>query len=218
MLTLHEAYIDAILADAAYVDGMKELSAPGLAARLSGRMTPSVAKYISENYTVVDQVGGLDASFDAVIWKENSTGKLIVAMRGTQQGEDFAVDADLAFTGYARAQVIDMVNWWFKVNTPVGQVARQIAIQTVIVGYIPGTDVLITQDNYIDMAGIPASGKVIADALAIGTELVGHSLGGYAYRTETLRLLNYRNAAASTKHLQLDGGHSKATQCERLTH
>ena len=67
MLTLHEAYIDAILADAAYVDGMKELSALGLAARLSGRMTPSVATYISENYTVVDQVGGAESSFDSVI-------------------------------------------------------------------------------------------------------------------------------------------------------
>jgi len=39
-----------------------------------------------------------------------------------------------------------------------------------------------------------------------------------AYRTEALRMLNDRNAAAATKHLQLDADHSKATQREQLTH
>lgn len=39
-----------------------------------------------------------------------------------------------------------------------------------------------------------------------------------AYRAETMRLLNDRNAQAATKHQQLNADHSKASQRERLTH
>lgn len=112
MTQIHDAYINALLADAAYVTDLNLATTPkSLTAALSPRMTPTLAKYIGDNFSVVTQVGGLGSSFDATVWKENQTGKLYISMRGTQQGSDFVVDSDLALTGNARAQLTDMICW-----------------------------------------------------------------------------------------------------------
>ena len=105
MTTINDAYTNALLADSSYVSDLKQgMTGTALKDILSSRMTPALAKYIGDNFTVVTQVGGLDSSFDATVWKDAS-GKRYVSMRGTQQGTDFVVDGDLAFTGNARAQV-----------------------------------------------------------------------------------------------------------------
>ena len=86
-------------------------------------MTPTLAAQIGKGFTVVTQVQNLafgQSSFDATVWRANNengspnpNGKLYVSMRGTQQLTDFLVDADLAVTGNARAQVTDTggVTW-----------------------------------------------------------------------------------------------------------
>ena len=118
MTTINEAFTNALLADAAYVGGL----APNtdLISALSNRMTSTLAAQIGKGFTVVTQIESGLSSFDATVWRSNNedgsanpTGKLYVSMRGTQQLTDFLVDADLALTGNARAQVTDTggVTW-----------------------------------------------------------------------------------------------------------
>src|SRR5690606_29292785 len=113
MPTIEHAYENALLADAAYASGLVVgLKDDALAGILDARMTETQAKYIGDNFMVVASIESPVSSFDATVWRRNSDGKIFVSMRGTQQLTDFLVDADLAVTGNARAQVTDMINWW----------------------------------------------------------------------------------------------------------
>ncbi|MHA6822353.1 calcium-binding protein [Ralstonia pseudosolanacearum] len=132
-------------------------------------MTTSLADYIGKNFTVVTQIETnpiLGSSFDATVWKNNESGKLYVSMRGTQQAEDFIVDGDLALTGNAREQLVDMVNWWFRETTPAGQAARQVLWSD------------LTQ-RYEEATSSTGTGDISAADLVGGIEVNGHSLGGY---------------------------------------
>lgn len=58
MTTIHEAYINALLADATYA--LDETTRPGVdlvnLAALKDRMTPTLAKFIGENFTVLTHI------------------------------------------------------------------------------------------------------------------------------------------------------------------
>ena len=169
MTTINETYTNALLADAAYVGGLSSTS--DLVTKLGERMTPTLAAYISKNFSVVTQIESGLSSFDATVWRANNadgtpnpTGKLYVSMRGTQQPTDFLVDADLAVSGNARAQVTDMINWWLRISAPAGQQAKQIQA----LGSL-----------YVAATSVPGEGVVSAADLASGMEVNGHSLGGY---------------------------------------
>lgn len=128
MTTIHDAYINALLADASYVnDLLPGITGSALTGQLTGRMTPELAKYIGDNFTVVSQAGRLASSFDATVWR-NKSGQVYVSMRGTQELFDFTTDADLAASGLAHEQLVDMVNWWLRETTSADQLAKQIAI------------------------------------------------------------------------------------------
>lgn len=108
MTTIHDAYINALLADAAYtitqgVDSSTDLA--GLA-KLNTRMTPTLAKYISDNFTVVTSVDTgeyLGSGFDATVWQGKAgtefAGKTYVSMKGTEGLSDFITDLDLTVSG-----------------------------------------------------------------------------------------------------------------------
>lgn len=172
MPTMNEVFTNALLADASYVANLAAAATPGaLTQALSERMTPTLAASISKNFSVVTQIESGLSSFDSVVWRANNSdgtpnpsGKLYVSMRGTQQFTDFLVDADLSVTGNARAQVTDMINWWLRISTPVGQQAKQISAQGSL--YVAATSVM-------------GEGVVSAADLASGIEVNGHSLGGY---------------------------------------
>jgi hypothetical protein len=172
MTTIDTAFINGMLADASYVSGLANgRSGSDLAGDLGPRMIPTLADYIGKNFTVVTQIESGLSSFDATVWRANSAdgtanpnGKVYVSMRGTQQFTDFLVDVDLAVTGNARAQVTDMVNWWLRASTPIGQQAKQI----VALGPL-----------YALTTSVPGQGIVSASDLAAGVEVNGHSLGGY---------------------------------------
>ena len=169
--TIHDAYINALLADAAYVSNLDLATTPGdLTANLTGRMTPELAKYIGDNFTVVNQAGGLASSFDATVWK-NRSGQFYISMRGTQELFDFNADADLAASGLAHDQLVDMVNWWLRETTSADQLAKQITINNVVV---PGLPIL---QNFVAAQSVQGTGKM----LGIGPieSVNGHSLGGY---------------------------------------
>ena len=115
MTTINNTYINALLADATYVHNIDPNKIVGsLSANLSPRMTPALAAYISSNFSVLTQIESGDtllpgfSGFDATVWQQTG-GKLFVSMRGTEPGQDlFITDADLAVTGNASAQIVDM--------------------------------------------------------------------------------------------------------------
>jgi YD repeat-containing protein len=176
MASINEAFINALLADAAYVDDLRRgLSGEDLASTLAGRMTLSLAEYIGKNFTVIEQVGGLTSGFDATIWRGNVgtayADQVFVSIRGTQVEsiDDLKADADLVATGLAHRQLVDMVNWWLRETTPARfddgtpRFATQITL-TQDDEFVIGPSALAT-GNFTDIHAIKA--------------VNGHSLGGY---------------------------------------
>ncbi|WP_301100281.1 calcium-binding protein, partial [Propionivibrio sp.] len=176
MTTINDIYINAVLADSSYVDDLKPgQTGVALINRLSGRMTPAVAKYIGDNFTVVTQVSGLASSFDATVWRGNAgtpyAGQVYISMRGTQEVPDFLADGDLSTSGLAHEQLVDMVNWWLRETTPANQTAKQIAISTVS---IPGLPRL---QNFVAASSVQGTGNLLGISAIKSVD--GHSLGGY---------------------------------------
>ena len=91
-----------------------------------------------------------------------------MSLQGTLGLQDFLTDAKLAISGNAGQQIIDMVNWWLKISTPVGQLAHQIG------------HTLDPRTGFLGIASdVPGAGLVSAAELVNGVEVDGHSLGGY---------------------------------------
>ncbi len=177
MTQILTAYINALLADACYVaDLVPGMTGTALAGRIGDRMTLALGKYISKNFTVVTQVEPLASSFDATVWRannidgtENPTGKIFLSIRGTQEGQDFLADAQLALTGNAGRQVIDMINWWLEITTPSTSLATQ---------YRYAQDAVSGEWSFSTYS-VAGGNLVSASDLATGVEVSGHSLGGY---------------------------------------
>jgi len=173
MTSISDTYINALLADATYVHGLNPNS--DLETALADRMTPVLAKYIDENFSVVTQIQSGDlagSGFDATVWRQTATNKLYVSMRGTEPGTDLAIaDLDLALDGSARYQLVDMINWWFRETGAAGQPVRQIKVTT-----LPGAP---TVPIFSEADAVVGTGRITAADLAVGVEVNGHSLGGY---------------------------------------
>ncbi|MBE2262906.1 MAG: hypothetical protein IAE92_09190 [Burkholderiaceae bacterium] len=136
-------------------------------------MTPTLAKYIGDTYTVVTHIETgdvLGSGFDATVWKNNVTGKLTVSMQGTTGLQDFLTDVNLAVFASGHRQLVDMVNWWLRISTPTDQSVVQ--IKTKVAGGAVG--------DFFELAA-PAQGTGLIPAadLVNGIEVNGHSLGGY---------------------------------------
>ena len=175
MATIQDTYINALLADACYVNGLSD-GVTGFDQKLmEKRMTPTLAKFIGDNFEVASHFESNDvyaSGFDATVWRGRLdtayAGKVYVSMQGTLGLQDFLTDLLLAFTGDAGQQLIDMANWWLKIITPVGQMAPQIR------NLLNETISLLTA-----AASVQGTGRVTATELVNGVEVNGHSLGGY---------------------------------------
>ena len=178
MATIQQTYIYALLADATYADNLTDGDfGTTLEGRLSLRMTPTLAKFIGDNFEVVSHVesgDGVGSGFDATAWRGRAgtpyAGQLYVSMQGTSGLADFLADADLAASGAARQQFVEMVNWWLRISTARGEPAPQIELGNNAVG----PNGLL---QYFRFAAPSAgTGQLIA---ASNINVVGHSLGGH---------------------------------------
>ena len=177
--SIQNAFVNALLADATYVDGLapggSALSGTALAEKLSSRLTPDLAKYLADHFEVITQKLTQDqteSGFDATVWRSKDDGQVYVSTRGTEGKGDLIADADLTTSGLAGWQTLDMVNWWLKSRAPVGTLAAQIKFETVTT---PDGTVITT--SYMTAATpVPGDGK-----LSNVTSVVvnGHSLGGH---------------------------------------
>jgi hypothetical protein len=94
---INDAYINALLADASYVDGLAEgLTGDPLRDALQERLTQPQAAFVGENFSVVTQVGGFASGFDATVWRGRANtpyaGQVYVSMRGAQGARDIVED------------------------------------------------------------------------------------------------------------------------------
>lgn len=169
MSNLKDAYINALLADATYALG--DLTTNGMAgteleAALRDRMTPALAAYISENFIVVTHIETNDtlvgSGFDATVWRDRS-GQLYVSMQGTTGYGDLVTDIDLAIDGAAKAQIVDMVNWWLRhITPPEASWAPQFELNG--------------DEEIIPSASVQGTGLLTNVS---GLSVSGHSLGGH---------------------------------------
>jgi Ca2+-binding RTX toxin-like protein len=180
MNLINDAFINALLTDATYALGdatYKDFTGSILADLLKNRMTEELANYIGDNFKIVTHIETDDAfgsGFDATVWERND-GKKYVSMQGTTGTGDFLTDVDLTLGNGAPArQVVDMVNWWLKISTPVGQQATQIAAVIPDVPYIeinPAAFITI----FRPATSVPGEGLINpGETVTIN----GHSLGG----------------------------------------
>ena len=176
-------YINALLADAAYIDlPMGELeSDPDSFNKLSKRMTPQLARFIADNFEVISNRLGNDftgSGFDAIVWKGRQgtpyEGKVFLSTRGTElKGKDIlGADLDLALSSSARSQIIDMVNWWLRETTPTTETVRQ------LVNIPTPTGVPIPSPLSLVIPGLPAQGTGRLTGVN-SISINGHSLGGH---------------------------------------
>jgi hypothetical protein len=118
MNAIRQAYINALLADATYVNLTPGMSEAELKLDLSARMTPTLAAYLATNFEVASSVNSSDTAlfgsgFDATVWRGRAdgdfAGQVFVSARGTEPGAggaDLLADGDLALQVGARSQVI----------------------------------------------------------------------------------------------------------------
>lgn len=144
MKTINYAYINALLADAAYIDLRKGLVFKDVVDALSERMTEDQAKFIAENFDVIasenkSDIPLLGSGLDATVWRGKSgtdyAGEVHISFRGTQPqdgGADIEADADLASRGVAYNQVRDMANWWMRITAKPGDMVKQIRVDSVV--------------------------------------------------------------------------------------
>jgi trimeric autotransporter adhesin len=174
MNTISETYINALLADASYVNQLAGKSGATLIATLTERMTVSQAKYITDNFEVMNQELSATGGFDATVWRRKSDGRVFVSMRGTQGLTDIADDINLAASGLANTQLASMVNWWLRETTPTGQMAKQIKWDPL---YQPDSNSSMVVPSFIAVADAAGTGSL--GSVNYIDSLNGHSLGGY---------------------------------------
>jgi Ca2+-binding RTX toxin-like protein len=192
LLNSHE-FIGALLANAAYADGLRPgVSGAVIEQLVSRAMTSTLGKSVSANFEVAAHIDTSDlpllgSGFDATVWRGLAgtavAGQLYLSIRGTDSlfSSDVLADIQLTLTGNAGRQVIDMVNWWRLITTPVGEVVPQFS-------YEPNQDG--TSFGWVEhqAAGL---GLLSQAELSRGVQVVGHSLGGYLASAFTWLLGSY---------------------------
>ena len=184
MNLMRRIFVNALLADASYVDLQLEAPATDISRDLKERMTPTQAAYIAANFEVASVINSSDiplvgSGFDATVWRGRGdggyAGQVFVSTRGTQPedgGADLLADGDLVLVG-ARSQIIDMINWWLRETTPVGAQAKQVQWDPLRIQ--PGTAMTLEPGVVLGEA-VAGQGHLVGVS---SVQVNGHSLGGH---------------------------------------
>ncbi|MBU1567847.1 MAG: hypothetical protein KJ630_19750 [Proteobacteria bacterium] len=166
MTTIEQVFLEAVLADISYVDGLtKGMTNDVLAGKIENRISEPLAEAISTRFEVLAVKDDSSSSYQGVVFRDKETNTIYVANRGTYTFLDFVADANLALiTGVATSQTACMINWWQQISNPAGTSVSQIA---------PG----IT-DQFVGLPAVEATGEISAALAQAGGQVrvVGHSL------------------------------------------
>lgn len=163
MTSIQTSYINALLADASYVEGVSV--GPVDADKFKNRLTETQSTFIAANFKVNASVETpsmldslLDPGFDAVVWEGKAgtpyAGQIYVSMLGTQRATDIADDLALAGQGIPRDQIVSVVNSWMRLTTPEGSQARQIKWDPL---HVPGNSTQVFP-SFVEAPGVAAMG------------------------------------------------------------
>jgi hypothetical protein len=174
---IQNAYINAVLADAAYIDVDSNFKS-----ELDKRLIAAQANYLVTNFEVIASENKSDnplfgSGFDAVFWKGKTgtdyANQVFVSMRGTEPGAggaDLTTDLSLASRGIPYEQVRDMANWWMRATAKPGDVVKQVKITA--------TGNLAQVFTFTQDSTAVATGELYGQVAQI-SGVNGHSLGGY---------------------------------------
>jgi len=169
---IHNAFVNAILADTSYVNGLVSGDeGVALERKLSDSLTPSLAKYVGDNFKVLNQWTDPSMSgFSVTVFEDKATSQTYVSLRGTEfPSRDVWPDANVVFgTGLAQSQILAMVNWYLRATARAGDAVMQLLASThnVSAGRIEHDTVTITA---------AANGELYGRTAYVN----GHSLGGH---------------------------------------
>jgi hypothetical protein len=82
---IHDAFINAVLADAAYVNGLTQgLQGTDLADALAGRLSGPLADYVGQNFRVVTQFTDPNSlnGFSVTVFEDRLSGQRYASFRG----------------------------------------------------------------------------------------------------------------------------------------
>jgi len=186
MNSINNAFINALLAEASYVNLKNEMDEDEIRIALNrNALTLPQAQYIANNFEVISAINTNDlmgSGFDAVVWRGRAggefAGQVFVSTRGTEPGgmDLFDADIDLATRGVAYSQVRDMVNWWMSATAKPGEMVKQIAVLDTSTS-VPMPEAT-GYKTFVAGTPVPATGELYGQVNAI-TAVNGHSLGGY---------------------------------------
>jgi hypothetical protein len=133
---VRSAYSSALLADAAYVEGLRPFDQGILLElKLVDALTRPLAKHIGSQFRVISQwTDPAGSGFSVTVFADSSGGQHI-AFRGTERRSlaDWVTDLDAYLaSGVARRQVIAMVNWYLRASTPTTEQAIQVVEMPVL--------------------------------------------------------------------------------------
>lgn len=189
MSYIQSAYINALLADASYIDLpigiISQDQFENTEGTLSRRITPQLARFIADNFEVIDNRYASEyheSGFDAIVWKGRQgtpyEGKVFLSTRGTElNGKDIlGADIDLALSSSARSQIIDMINWWLRETTPATETVTQLVNANVNVPTPIGVPIPLPWSWVTTGSPAQGTGRLTGvNSISIN----GHSLGGH---------------------------------------
>jgi Ca2+-binding RTX toxin-like protein len=86
--------------------------------------TDKEAETFVDRYVFINQQKNTDTGFSAAVFQDKTTGKLILAIRGTEflsQDLTAADLIDIGMVGFAHRQAVDLYRYWRQLTTPGGQ-------------------------------------------------------------------------------------------------
>jgi hypothetical protein len=184
--------ISAQLAQASYATLGDGLSGSNLATELqqpTSQFAATQAQTFASKYSVVLQYNddasilvGNGTSLSVTVLKDVATNALTLAIRGTQQPEDWdTANNSIVLGGAGYPQITALYNWWLRATMPAGSMVEQFAVYATDQG--DPTALALTGGGYlVHKADVAATGELVGalSADADGkVDVTGHSLGGH---------------------------------------
>jgi pimeloyl-ACP methyl ester carboxylesterase len=154
-----------------------------------GGFTATQAQTFASKQSVVLQYNddasilvGNGTSLSVTVFKDVGTNALTLAIRGTQQPEDWdTANNSIVLGGAGYPQIAALYNWWLRATMPAGSMVEQFAVYATDQG--DPTALALTGGGYlVHKADVAATGELVGvlSADADGkVDVTGHSLGGH---------------------------------------
>lgn len=132
-------------------------------------------------YNDIFPTGAGNSNFDATVFRgiaSDNLNQITLAIRGTQQSNDFPESASIGPYGAAFAQIVAMHNWWQRVGTPAGTAVAQFRVSARSLGPITPS-VVIEVTRIADVTSTGEVAQLLMEDPDRKLNVVGTSLGGH---------------------------------------